>query len=297
MANEKSAVKFNPNLVRLLITCPDRPGIIAATANFLKSHGGNICDLDQHSTDPEDGTFFMRLEFQMPGALQSRQSFDAGFKTEVATPFQMQYTLAYAAEKKKMGILVSKYDHAILEILWRWASQELSMEIPWVISNHPDLEPTVRQFGIPFYCIPVTSDTKVSAEKAMLAHCQGQVDGIILARYMQILSEDFVKVFKNKIINIHHSFLPAFMGANPYQQAYNSGVKLIGATAHYVTQELDMGPIIAQDVINVSHRLNVSELRQCGQHIERQVLARAVQAHIEDRIIVAGNKTIVFANH
>lgn len=284
------------NLVRLLITCPDRPGIIAAIANFLKDQGANICDSDQHSTDPQGGTFFMRLEFQLPDGQQDKNALDTQFMTQVAEPFKMRYTLAYASDMKKMAVFVSKYDHALLEILWRWSSHELQMDIPIMISNHPDLESTARQFGIPFHCIPVTPETKPQAEQAMLKLCEGKVDGIILARYMQILSEDVVKVFKNKIINIHHSFLPAFMGANPYQQAYNSGVKLIGATAHYVTQELDMGPIIAQDVIRVSHRLNVSQLRQCGQHIERQVLARAVKAHIEDRIIVDGNKTIVFEN-
>lgn len=291
-----ASVNLNSNIVRLLITCPDRPGIIAAIATFLKDQGANICDSDQHSTDPEGGTFFMRLEFQIPNAYAQKTAFETAFKSQVADPFHMRYTIAYAAEKKKMAVFVSKYDHALLEILWRWSSQELAMEIPLMISNHPDLESTARQFKIPFHCIPVQPGAKAAAEQAMLKLCEHQVDGIILARYMQILSEDFVKVFKNRIINIHHSFLPAFMGANPYQQAYNTGVKLIGATAHYVTQDLDMGPIIAQDVIHVSHRLNVMQLRQSGQHIERQVLARAVKAHIEDRIIVDGNKTIVFVN-
>lgn len=286
----------NSNIVRLLINCPDQAGIIARLAQFIKDKGGNICDSDQHSTDPEWGDFFMRLEFQLPEALKTQKNFEAAFKKKVATPCQMQYAIAYAEEKKRMAVFVSKHDHAFLEILWRHASRELYMEIPFIISNHPDMGDVAKQFGIPYHHIPVTPDTKKAAEEKMLKICDGKVDGIILARYMQILSEDFVKAYSNKIINIHHSFLPAFMGANPYQQAYNSGVKLIGATAHFVTKELDMGPIIAQDVIRVSHRLNVPALRQSGQHIERQVLARAVKAYIEDRIIVDGNKTIVFEN-
>lgn len=286
----------NTNIVRLLISCSDKPGIIARLAQFLKEQGANICDSDQHSTDPEGGEFFMRLEFKIPDALNNRVAFEEAFQRAVAEPCQMQYRIAYAEEKKRMAVFVSKHDHAFLEILWRQASNELFMEIPFIISNHPDMANVSKQFGIPYHHVMVTPDTKKEAEQKMLQICDGKVDGIILARYMQILSEDFVKTYENSIINIHHSFLPAFMGANPYQQAYDSGVKLIGATAHYVTKDLDMGPIISQDVIRVSHRLNVSELRQSGQHIERQVLARAVKAHIEDRIIVDKNKTVVFEN-
>lgn len=286
----------NINIVRLLISCSDRAGIISRIAQFLKEEGANICDSDQHSTDPEGGDFFMRLAFKLPDALKNQKSFETRFQSEVAATFNMRYAIAYAQEKKRLALFVSKHDHALLEILWRWSSHELYMDIPFIVSNHPDLAPIAKQFGIPFHCISVTPDTKKEAEQKILALCENQVDGIILARYMQILSEDFVSQYQNQIINIHHSFLPAFMGADPYRQAYNTGVKLVGATAHYVTKDLDMGPIISQDVISVSHRLNVSELRQSGQHIERQVLARAVKAHIEDRIIVDGNKTIVFDN-
>ncbi|HRE30957.1 MAG TPA: formyltetrahydrofolate deformylase, partial [Candidatus Berkiella sp.] len=242
------------NLARLLITCPDRPGIIAKVTTFLKDHGANITDLDQHSTDPENGTFFMRLEFQTPHLDVSNQNLEQAFATQVAEPFKMQWQIYYAAKLKKMAIFVSKYDHAFLEILWRQARNELPLIIPFIISNHPDLKKAAEHFGVPYHHIPVTQNTKQEAEANMLALCENQVDGIILARYIQILSEDFVSRYPNKIINIHHSFLPAFVGANPYQQAYDKGVKLIGATAHYVTQDLDMGPIIAQDVIRVSHR-------------------------------------------
>ena len=284
-------------VARVLITCQDKPGIIAKVTTFLKNHGANITDLDQHSTDPEGGTFFMRLEFQTPHVDISSKKLEQSFAEEVAKPFKMEWQIHYAKQIKRMAIFVSKYDHALLEILWRWSRQELPMEIPFIISNHADLKQASENFNVPFYHIPVTSDTKKIAEEKILNLCEKKVDGIILARYMQILSEDFTHHYPHKIINIHHSFLPAFMGANPYQQAYDKGVKLIGATAHYVTKDLDMGPIISQDVVRVSHRLNPQELRILGQTVERNVLARAIKAHLEDRIIVDGTKTIVFENH
>ncbi|MGE3319418.1 MAG: formyltetrahydrofolate deformylase [Candidatus Berkiella sp.] len=287
----------NATLARLLITCPDGPGIIAKVTTFLKNHGANITDLDQHSTDPENGTFFMRLEFQTPHLDITNQQLEAAFAKEVAEPFKMQWQIHYAANLKRMAIFVSKYDHAFLEILWRQARKELPMIIPFIISNHPDLKKAAEHFAVPFHHVPVTADTKIEAEEKILQLCENQVDGIILARYMQILSEDFVNRFPSKIINIHHSFLPAFVGANPYQQAYDKGVKLIGATAHYVTKDLDMGPIIAQDVVRVSHRQSADKLRELGQDVERTVLARAVRAHLEDRIIVNGTKTVVFDPH
>jgi formyltetrahydrofolate deformylase len=285
------------NIARLLITCPDKPGIIASVSRFLKEHGANITDLDQHSTDPEGGTFFMRLEFQTPHLDLSSNKLEQAFATEVAIPFQMDWQMHYAEKLKKMAVFVSKYDHAFLEILWRWSRQELPIEIPFIISNHPDLADAAKHFKVPFYHVPVTPQTKREAEEKILEICEGKVDGIILARYMQILSENFIEHYPNKIINIHHSFLPAFIGANPYQQAYDRGVKLIGATAHYVTKELDMGPIIAQDVVRVSHRLSAKDLKELGQNVEKTVLARAVKAHSEDRIIVDGNKTMVFELH
>ncbi len=284
-------------IARLLITCGDQPGIIAKVSTFLKEHGANITDLDQHSTDPEGGTFFMRLEFQTPHLDISSKKLEQAFATEVALPFKMDWQMHYAAKLKKMALLVSKYDHAFLEILWRWSRNELPIEIPFIISNHADLEKAAKHFGVPFYHVPVTPQTKREAEEKILKICEGKVDAIILARYMQILTEEFIEHYPNKIINIHHSFLPAFIGANPYQQAYDRGVKLIGATAHYVTKDLDMGPIIAQDVVRVSHRLSANDLKELGQNVEKSVLARAVKAHSEDRIIVDGNKTVVFELH
>ncbi len=279
---------------RLLITCPDRPGIVAAVSNLLYNHGCNITALDQHSTDPEGGTFFMRLEFQTPHLDVSREALERSFDQRVAQRYGMDWCISYAAERKKMAILVSKYDHGLLEILWRWSRRELDAEVTQVISNHPDLEHPVRSFGVPYEHVPFSPETKPEAEAHILRLLEGQTDVVVLARYMQILSAEFVDQYANRIINIHHSFLPAFVGANPYQQACERGVKLIGATAHYVTSDLDQGPIIEQDVIRVSHRNTVDELRELGRDIERTVLARAVKWHLEDRIIVHGNKTVVF---
>jgi len=279
---------------RLLITCPDQPGIVAAVSGLLYNHGTNITALDQHSTDPADGTFFMRLEFQTPHLDISRDALERSFGERVAQRYEMDWCISYAAERKKMAILVSRYDHGLLELLWRWSRRELDAEITQVISNHPDLETPVRSFDVPYHYVPLTAENKPEAEARILELLDGQADLIVLARYMQILSADFVERYANRIVNIHHSFLPAFVGANPYQQAGERGVKLIGATAHYVTSALDQGPIIEQDVIRVSHRHSVEELRELGQDIERTVLARAVKWHLEDRIIVHGNKTVVF---
>ncbi|RDI96304.1 formyltetrahydrofolate deformylase [Meiothermus sp. QL-1] len=279
---------------RLLITCPDRPGIVAAVSSFLFHHGANITALDQHSTDPEGGLFFMRLEFQTPHLDVSREILEKAFAETVAERFQMDWRIAYAAEVKKVAILVSRYDHALLELLWRHSNKELPCTITQVISNHPDLRAEVERFGIPFHHVPVEKGRKEEAEARMLELLQGN-DLLVLARYMQILTPAFVAHYPNRIINIHHSFLPAFVGANPYKQAYQRGVKIIGATAHYVTEELDQGPIIEQDVVRVSHRHNVADLVRLGRDLERTVLARAVQWHLEDRIIVYGNKTVVFS--
>ncbi len=279
---------------RLLITCPDRPGIVAAVSNFLFNHGANITALDQHSTDPEGGLFFMRLEFQTPHLDVSRETLEKAFAERVAARFEMNWRIAYAADLKKVAILVSKYDHALRELLWRHSNQELPCRLTQVISNHDDLRLEVERFGIPYHLVPVEKDRKEEAEAQILELLEGS-DVVILARYMQILTSGFVAHYPNKIINIHHSFLPAFIGANPYKQAYTRGVKIIGATAHYVTEELDQGPIIEQDVARVSHRNDVAELVRLGRDLERNVLARAVQWHLEDRIIVYGNKTVVFS--
>jgi len=279
---------------RLLITCPDRPGIVAAVSNFLFNHGANITALDQHSTDPEGGLFFMRLEFQTPHLDVSRSVLEQAFAERVAGRFEMDWRISYAANLKKVFILVSKYDHALRELLWRHSNKELPCELVGVISNHPDLREEVERFGIPYYHVKVQKDKKEAVEAEILALMEGKTDLAVLARYMQILTPHFVAHYPNKIINIHHSFLPAFIGANPYKQAYTRGVKIIGATAHYVTELLDEGPIIEQDVARVSHRHSVEELVRLGRDLERNVLAKAVQWHLEDRVIVHGNKTVVF---
>ncbi len=284
----------NPAVACLRIRCPDRPGIVAAVSNFLYHHGANITELDQHSTDPAGGTFLMRLEFQSPHLEHLRCGLEPAFAQAVAQPYQMEWCIAYASPRKRMAILVSRYDHALLELLWRHARGELAADIPLVISNHLELQAAVSAFGIPFLHIPNQAALRPQAEAEMLQHLDGQVDLIVLARYMQILSPDFIARFPRKIINIHHSFLPAFMGAQPYRQAYDRGVKLIGATAHFVTEELDQGPIIDQDVVRVSHRENVATLQELGMNIERIVLARAVKWFLEDRILMHDDKTVVF---
>lgn len=279
---------------RLLVTCPDRPGIISAVSAFLFNHGANITDFDQHSSDPSNGTFFLRLEFQTPDMDCTREALRANFATRVAEPYGMQWQLSYASEKKRMAVMVSRYDHVLMDLLWRTSRGDLPATIPLVISNHEDLRDEVERFGIEYHHIPVTADGKEKAEAQALSLLEGRVDVIVLARYMQILSADFVAHHPHRIINIHHSFLPAFVGANPYQQAHDRGVKLIGATSHYVTEDLDQGPIIEQNVQRVSHRHSADELRGLGQDVERQVMLRAVRWHLEDRVIVNGNKTVVF---
>ena len=283
--------------VRLLITCPDQPGIVAAVSGFLHRKNANIIHSDQHSTDPEGGRFFMRNEFYLPGLdLEGLGALREEFIDQVTNGFVMDWSLSPVWEPKKMVILCSKVDHALMELLWRWKRGDLETEVSMVISNHPDLRQSVENFGVPFHHVPVgpTLRDKVNAEDRMFELMEGRSDIIVLARYMQILTSDFVARFPNRIINIHHSFLPAFVGADPYRRAHTRGVKLIGATAHYVTEKLDEGPIIEQDVIRVTHSHTVDDLKRLGGDIERHVLARAVKWHLEDRVIVDGNKTIVF---
>lgn len=279
---------------RLLITCADQPGIISAVSTFLYHHGANITDFDQHASDPRGGRFFLRMEFQTPGLDCSWDALKSNFQQSVANQYGMEWQLTLAAQKKRMAIMVSRHDHALMELLWRTMRGDLPAVIPMVISNHDDLRGEVERFGIPYHHIAVSADNKGEAEEQALSLLEGQVDLIVLARYMQILSPQFVARYPHQIINIHHSFLPAFIGANPYQQAWERGVKLIGATSHYVTDELDQGPIIEQNVARVSHRNNAADLKALGQDVERQVLLRAVRWHLEDRIIVDGNKTVVF---
>jgi len=277
----------------MLISCPDKPGIVAAVSQFLLEYGANIVQSDQYTMDPEGGMFFIRIEFDLPELADRAEQLKRDF-SHVADKFSMAWSLSLASQKKRLAIFVSKEDHALLELLWHWRAGDLNADIAMVISNHPDMRELVEPFGIPYHHIPVTADTKAEAERRQLEVVGDKVDAIILARYMQIVSPSFIKHYTNRIINIHHSFLPAFVGGKPYAQAHNRGVKIIGATAHYVTEELDGGPIIEQDVQRVSHRDNVEDLKRIGRHIERIVLARAVAWHVEDRIIVHNNKTVVF---
>lgn len=278
---------------RMLISCPDQPGIVAAVSRFLYEQGANIVQSDQYTMDPQGGLFFIRLEFDLTDLPQRLEKLKSDFR-RVADQFAMQWQLFDASRKKRLAVFVSREDHCLLELLWQWKAGDLNADIAMVISNHPHMRETAESFGLPYHHIPVTAETKAEAERKQLELTQEKVDAIILARYMQIISPRFIKHFPNRIINIHHSFLPAFVGGKPYAQAYDRGVKIIGATAHYVTEDLDGGPIIEQDVQRVSHRDNVDELKRIGRHIERIVLARAVSWHVEDRIIVHQNKTVVF---
>jgi formyltetrahydrofolate deformylase len=283
----------NPGGVyRLLISCPDRPGIISTVSGFLFEQGANIVRSDQYSSDPEGGTFFLRMEFTLPE--ERRPGLAERFEAAVAERLGLEWRLWDTARRKRLAILVSRYDHCLLDLLWRWQRGELEAEVTLVASNHPDLRAAVEGFGLPFHHVPV-EPSKEAAEGQLLERLRGNCDLVVLARYMQILSGEFLDRLGVPLINIHHSFLPAFPGAEPYDQARRRGVKLIGATAHYVTEELDAGPIIEQDVIRVSHRDDVELLRRRGADIERAVLARAVEWHCEDRVLRHGSTTVVFA--
>ena len=284
---------FTENTARLLITCEDRPGIVQAVSSFLYHQGANITALDQYATEAQGGQYFMRVEFELEHLATRLETLTSTFAKNVAEKYAMDWKLNSVSDVKKVGILVSKVDHALLELLWRHSRGSMPCEITQVISNHETLRDKVERFGIPFHVVPVDKDNKVEAYAKIDEMMQGN-DLLVLARYMQILSEDFVEKWPQQIINIHHSFLPAFVGANPYKQAHEKGVKLIGATAHYVTADLDQGPIIEQDVERVSHDYSIEQLRELGEDVERNVLARAVRWHLEDRVIVDGNKTIVF---
>ncbi len=279
----------------ILVQCPDRPGIVAAISSFLFRHGANITDFDQHTSEDEGGVYFTRLEFQTGGLDLALEELKSAFGLDVARPFAMDWRLTLSSQRKRVAVLVSKHDHAMLELLWTWKRGDLRAEVTLVLSNHPDLRRDAEAFGVEFEHVPNTTGTRAAAEARMLELLDGKADVVVLARYMQIVSPEFVGRFRNRIINIHHSFLPAFAGADPYRQAYDRGVKIVGATAHYVTAELDAGPIIEQDVGRVSHRDSVEDLKQLGRDLERRVLARAARWHCEDRIIVHGNKTVVFS--
>ncbi|MDQ4215663.1 formyltetrahydrofolate deformylase [Microbacterium sp. ASV81] len=279
-----------PDTARLLIACDDQPGIVAAVAGLLAAHGANIISLDQHSTDAEGGRFFQRTVFHREGLAAHRPALEADL-AGIAERFGMQWSLHDASKRKRVAIFVSKYDHCLMELLWRTQRGQLDIDVTMVISNHPDLAEAVRSFGVPFVHIP--AGDKAEMERRQLELLQGNVDLVVLARYMQILTDAFIEALDAPVINIHHSFLPAFIGANPYARAKERGVKLIGATAHYATADLDEGPIIEQDVTRVTHSESAAELQSRGADVERLVLARAVQWHAEDRVIVHGRSTVI----
>jgi formyltetrahydrofolate deformylase len=280
--------------IRLLIDCPDHKGLIASISSFIVLHNGNILSADQHVSDPPNSTFFIRMEIESKGFGLGRDEFDSAF-APLARQHGMNWRVSFTDRPKRMAILVSKQGHCLIDLLWRWEAGELDAEIPLVISNHADLAPKVEAHGIPFHHLPVTKASKAEqearVEKLLQEH---NIDLVVLARYMQILSPQFLETYSQPIINIHHSFLPAFIGANPYQQAYERGVKIIGATAHYVTAELDAGPILNQEVAHISHRDGVDDMVRIGREVERRVLAQAVRWHLEDRVSVHGIRTVVF---
>jgi formyltetrahydrofolate deformylase len=279
----------------LLVQCPDRPGIVAAISSFLFRHGANITDFDQHTSHDDRAVYFTRLEFQTDRIDLPLEDLKSAFALDVARPFAMDWRLTLSTERKRVAVLVSRHDHALMELLWTWKRGDLRADVTSVISNHPDLEAAVAPFGVPFAHVPNTRETRAQAEARMAGLLEEKADLVVLARYMQIVSPGLAGRWANRMINIHHSFLPAFAGADPYRQAFERGVKIVGATAHYVTAELDGGPIIEQDVGRVSHRDSVEDLKHLGRDLERRVLVRAVRWHCEDRIIVHGNKTVVFA--
>ncbi|MSP21468.1 MAG: formyltetrahydrofolate deformylase [Dehalococcoidia bacterium] len=291
----KPAAAPTTGTARLLIQCADRPGIVAAVSQFLYQRSANIVQADQYSTDATGGRFFMRMEYSLEGLAASPEDIEVAFGAEVAQRFEMDWRVTYSARPQRVAILVSRYDHCLMELLWRWRRGELDIEVPLVVSNHEALRADVEAFGISFRYVPVTLKTRAEGEAAALKLLESAGVGlVVLARYMQILSPAFISRYPGRVINIHHSFLPAFAGADPYGRAFDRGVKLIGATAHYATDDLDEGPIIEQDVVHISHRDGRDDLVRLGREVERSVLARAVQWHVEDRVFVHANKTVVF---
>jgi formyltetrahydrofolate deformylase len=277
----------------LLVSCPDRRGLVAALAQLLYDHGANILAADQY-TDPSVEQFFQRICFDLSEMNTDAVALENAVQ-EVAERLEMSWRIHYSRHIKRVAIFVSRIDHCLYDILWRYRAGELACEIPVIVSNHPDLKPVAEQFGIEYHTFPITGASKSEQEARELELLEGQgIDLVVLARYMQVLSGSFIERYPSRIINIHHSFLPAFSGGKPYHQAHERGVKLIGATAHYATSDLDEGPIIDQDVIRASHRDSPADLVRKGRDVERTVLARAVRWHLEDQIIVSGRKTVVF---
>ncbi|MEO1031729.1 formyltetrahydrofolate deformylase [Winogradskyella sp.] len=283
------------NKITLLIHCDDQPNIIASVTNFMAENDGNIVYIDQH-VDREQNIFFMRLECEFESDTFSVEHFKEAFRNTLVDRFKLKWRIYAADRKPQMALFVSKYDHCLYDILGRYNSGELFLDIPFILSNHKDLKPIADSFNIPFYHIPVTKDTKPEAEKKQLDLLESyDIDFIVLARYMQIVSSRLIDRYPNKIINIHHSFLPAFIGAKPYHSAYKRGVKIIGATSHYITEELDAGPIIEQDVTRVSHTHSIKDLIAKGRDLEKIVLSNAIKLHADRKVMVYNNKTVIFS--
>ncbi len=281
--------------ITILIHCEDKKAIIASVTNYIASIDGNITYLDQH-VDADENVFFMRLECEFRKHDWNIESIKSHFQENLAAPFNMTWAMYPQDEKPKMALFISKYDHCMYDILGRYCAGELPLEIPLIISNHEDLQPVAERFSIPFYHVPFTKDCKEQGEKAQIELLKKfDIDFIVLARYMQIITPNLISLYKNRIINIHHSFLPAFPGAKPYHSAFKRGVKIIGATSHYVTEELDEGPIIEQDITRVSHSHSIEDFITKGRDLERMVLARAVKLHAERKTMVYNNKTVVFS--
>ncbi|MFW9596418.1 MAG: formyltetrahydrofolate deformylase [Paludibacter sp.] len=282
------------NTATLLIHCPDRPGILAAVTEFINQHKGNILYLDQY-VNREESVFFMRIEWDLSNFQIPKDKVEEYFQTLLGLRYEMNFRLYFSDAKPRMAIFVSKMSHCLYDLLSRYAMGEWNVEIPVIISNHPDMEHVARQFGIEYHCIPVTKETKPEQEAKQLAILkQHNINFCVLARYMQVLSADFINHYPNRIINIHHSFLPAFAGAKPYHAAHARGVKIIGATSHYVTSDLDAGPIIEQDVTHISHKDTIEELVRKGRDLEKIVLSHAVEKHIERKVLTYQNRTVVF---
>lgn len=285
---------FVANSAILLIHCPDQPGLVALVTEFVHKNRGNILNLDQH-VDHHLRHFFMRIEWDMTDFLIPREKINDYFSTLIGATYEMKWTLKFTGRKPRMALFVSKASHCLYDILQRYGTGEFDCEIPLIVSNHEQLKYIAERFEIPFHYVPITKDTKSAQEartKELIdAH---DVDFIVLARYMQILSDDFCQYYNHRIINIHHSFLPAFKGARPYHSAFTRGVKLIGATSHYVTADLDEGPIIAQDVAHVSHRDGIEDLQRIGKDVEKRVLSQAIYLQLQHRVLPFGNRTIIF---
>ena len=280
---------------KLLLHCPDKPGILAEVTDFITVNKGNIIYLDQY-LDHVENIFFMRIEWELRDFLVPQEKIEDYFRTLYGQKYEMDFRLYFSDVKPRMAIFVSKLSHCLFDMLARYTAGEWNVEIPLIISNHPDLQHVAERFGIPFYLFPITKETKEEQErKEMALLAKHKITFIVLARYMQVISEQMINAYPNKIINIHHSFLPAFVGAKPYHAAFQRGVKIIGATSHYVTTELDAGPIIEQDVVRITHKDSIEDLVNKGKDLEKIVLSRAVQKHIERKVLAYKNKTVIFS--